>query len=111
MNYEVLLFFKLFSAYMTSVTVYIISLRHKFYFEDILYKVAFIISTENNWEYNFIIYVKTLQNIFADDIENDDKDLKNFILKIKLLFHSSYENSSKYFFYHEHIFLFLIFWM
>ena len=29
-----------------------------------------------------MVHVKTFRNIFADDIENDDKDHKNLILKI-----------------------------
>ena len=38
--------------------------------EDIIYIVTLVISAENS-----------SRNIFANDIENDDKDQKNFILK------------------------------
>ena len=49
-----------------------------------MYEVALVISAENNFKnkQNFIVHVKTLRNKFADDIENDDKDQKNFVLKI-----------------------------
>ena len=61
----------------------VLSLRkNSFDLEDILYEVALVISAENNLEQNFIIHVKPLQNKFADDIENDDKDQKNFTLEI-----------------------------
>ena len=50
--------------------------------EDIMYEVALVISAENNFKnkQNFIVHVITLRNKFADDIENDDKDQKIFIL-------------------------------
>ena len=47
------------------------NLNSELYFEYIIYEIALV-----------IVHVKTLRNKFADDIENDDKDQKNFILKI-----------------------------
>ena len=49
--------------------------------KDIIYEVSLVISAEHNLKQNFIVYVKMLQNIFSDDIENEDKDLevKTFI--------------------------------
>ena len=47
------------------------NLNSKLCLEDIIYIVILVISAENN-----------SRNIFANDIENDDKDQKNFILKI-----------------------------
>ena len=50
----------------------LLKISEEFYLEDILSEVALVISAENNLKQNFIVHVKGLLNIFADDIKNDN---------------------------------------
>ena len=75
MNYEVLLFLKLFSALMTWVTLHIISSRH-----NSELKLFFPIEIKKIFHLKFSLKIYLL--LYDIDIENDDKAQKNFILKV-----------------------------
>ena len=75
MNYEVLLFLKLFSALMTRVFLHIISSRH-----NSELKLFFPIEIKKIFHLKFSLKIYLL--LYLYDIENDDKAQKNFILKV-----------------------------